>query len=189
MYTKGSMLFCKELYRDDKKLLDFNSSEIILRNAVRAIILKENIILMVLLGKTNEYKFPGGGIEENETIEEALKREVLEEIGCNIVKVVKKIGIITEYAIAMEDKNKIFQMNSEYYSVEIDNKKVGQKLNNYEKDLLYEPCWIEIEKAYTVNRKIIENNYASTPWIRRETNVLNIINEDIKKNGVRHYCA
>jgi len=189
MYNKGIMLFCEELYRDDKKLLDFNSSEIILRNAVRAIILKEKIILMVLLRKTNEYKFPGGGVEKNETIEEALKREVLEEIGCNIVKVIKKIGIITEYAIAIEDKSKIFQMNSEYYSVEIDNKKVEQKLDNYEKDLLYEPCWIEIEKAYTVNKKLIENNCASTPWIRRETKVLNIINEDIKKNGVRHYCA
>jgi len=41
MYNKGIMLFCEELYRDDKKSLDFNSSEIILRNAVRAIILKK----------------------------------------------------------------------------------------------------------------------------------------------------
>jgi len=183
------MLFREELYRNDKKLLDFNGSEIILRNAVRAIILRENEILMVFLGKTQEYKFPGGGIEVNESIEEALKREVSEEIGYNVIKIVKKIGIITEYAIAMEDKNKIFQMNSVYYAVNIDNTNFNQSLENYEKELLYKPCWTEIEKAYTVNKKIIDNNLASTPWIMRETRVLNLLNEDIKINGVRHYCA
>jgi len=41
------MLFNEELYRDDKNLLNFSNSKIILRNAVRAIILKENKILKV----------------------------------------------------------------------------------------------------------------------------------------------
>ena len=36
---------------------------------------------MAHLEKTNEYKFPGGGKNENETIDEAIKREVLEEVG------------------------------------------------------------------------------------------------------------
>ena len=30
------------------------------------------------------YVFPGGGLEENETLEEATKREVLEEFGINV---------------------------------------------------------------------------------------------------------
>jgi 8-oxo-dGTP pyrophosphatase MutT (NUDIX family) len=183
------MLFNEELYRDDKNLLDFNKSKIILRNAVRAIILRENNILMVLLGKTNEYKFPGGGIEENEEIEEALKREVLEETGCNVIKIIKKIGIITEYGIALEDKNNIFKMISEYYIVNIDNSQIDQKLDNYEKELLFKPCWTEIEIAYKANKKIIDDKHDSTPWIRRETRVLDIINKDIKLNGVRHYYA
>ncbi len=69
------MLFNEEIYRDDKNLLDFKNSKIIARSAVRAIIIKENKILMVLLEKTNEYKFPGGGVEENETFEDALKEK------------------------------------------------------------------------------------------------------------------
>jgi len=176
------MLFNEELYRDDKNLLNFDKSKIVLRNAVRAIILKENNILMVHLEKTNEYKFPGGGVEKNETVEEALKREVLEETGCNVNKTNEKIGIITEYAIAMENKNNIFKMISEYYSVSIDDKQFDQKLDDYEKELLFKPCWINIEKAYQANKKLIDNKCDSTPWIKRETRVLEIINEGIKTN-------
>ncbi len=173
------MLFNEELYRDDKNQLDFNNSKIITRNAVRAIILKENKILMVLLEKTNEYKFPGGGVEKNEAFEDALKREVLEETGCNVIKIVKKVGTITEYAIAKEGKDKIFKMTSEYYAVDIDDKQFEQKLDNYEKELLFKPCWTKIKEAYKVNKKIIDDQRTSTPWIKRETRVLEILSENI----------
>lgn len=43
----------------------------------------------------NEYKLPGGGLDENETPETAFKREVLEETGCE-VEDVELIGITTE---------------------------------------------------------------------------------------------
>jgi len=41
--------------------------------------------------------------------------------------------------------------------------------------LLFKPCWIEIEKAYKANKKIIDDKCDSTPWIKRETRVLEII--------------
>lgn len=44
----------------------------------------------------NEYKLPGGGIEENEKPEEAFKREVLEETGCK-VEIIEKLGTTEEY--------------------------------------------------------------------------------------------
>ena len=37
----------------------------------------------------NEYKLPGGGMENDENPEEAFKREVLEETGC-VVEIVNK---------------------------------------------------------------------------------------------------
>lgn len=46
--------------------------------------------------KKNEYKLPGGGVEEYEDLEEAFKREVLEETGCK-VKIIKYLGTIEEY--------------------------------------------------------------------------------------------
>jgi 8-oxo-dGTP pyrophosphatase MutT (NUDIX family) len=169
------VLFDEVIYRDDKKLLDFDNGKTISRNAVRAVILSENKILMVYLGKTKEYKFPGGGIEENETTEEALRREVLEEVGCNVIKIEEKIGIMIEFGIAEEDKNSIFKMISEYYAVKIDNNQSDLNLDNYEKELEFIPCWTGIEKAYKANREIIDNGDASTPWIRRETRVLEIL--------------
>jgi len=169
------VLFDEVIYRDDKRLLNFDNNRIILRNAVRAVIIKENKILMVHLGKTNEYKFPGGGIEENETVEEALAREVLEEAGCNVIRIEEKIGIMIELGIAEEDENSIFKMISEYYAVKIGDNQFDQKLDKYEEDLEFIPCWTEIEKAYKTNREIIDNGYASTPWIRRETRVLEIL--------------
>lgn len=44
----------------------------------------------------NEYKLPGGGIEDDETPEVAFKRESLEETGC-VIDIVDNIGITEEY--------------------------------------------------------------------------------------------
>lgn len=68
------------------------------RNAARAVVIdeKSNKLGMVYVSKFDYYKIPGGGIEENENIEEALDRECMEEIGRHI-DVIDEIGIITEY--------------------------------------------------------------------------------------------
>jgi len=53
--------------------------------AVGIIINKENKILICLSHRDdNDWKFPQGGIEENETPREAVKREIKEEISINI---------------------------------------------------------------------------------------------------------
>ena len=58
-----------------------------IRNAVRAVIIKDEQLL--LLRKEYEdgselYALPGGGQDTGETLEAALKRECLEEIGCDV---------------------------------------------------------------------------------------------------------
>ena len=70
-----------------------------------AIIIKDNKLLMVKTRKHGEeyYLLLGGGIEYGETIEEALKREVLEETGF-IVKILKPV-YINEY-IHRDNKSK-----------------------------------------------------------------------------------
>ena len=177
------MLFNEVIYRDNENLLDFNNSNIILRNAVRAVIVEDSKILMLYLEKTKEYKFPGGGVENNETAELALKREVLEEAGYNITNVGEKLGIATEYAMAKEGKNNIFKMVSAYYLVEVGDEISDQKLDEYEEELAFRPTWVEIAKAYDVNKNLIENKQDSTPWIKRETRVLEILKEVFKENN------
>jgi 8-oxo-dGTP pyrophosphatase MutT (NUDIX family) len=175
------MLFNEIYYRNKKELLDLENGNIIFRNAVRAVIINNNNLLMAHLEKTDEYKFPGGGKNSNETIEEALKREVLEEVGYNIKNICEKIGIITEYAIAKEGGNNVFKMESEYYLVKIENIQLEQNLEDYEKELLFKPCWVNMKTAYEKNKRNVDNNYPKTTGINREIIALEkIINEYYK---------
>ncbi|GHU91682.1 DNA mismatch repair protein MutT [Spirochaetia bacterium] len=163
------MLFAETLYRKNKNLFDFAKGTIIFRHAVRAIILNNDKLLMAHLEKTDEYKFPGGGKEEDETVDEALIREVREEVGYDVTHVMGKVGEITEYDLAQEGGNNIFKMTSEYYLVEIENVQREQKLEDYEKALLFTPCWIDIRTAYQTNYEKINGGMETTRGIKRET--------------------
>jgi len=151
------------------------------RIAVRAVIINGNSITMAYLKKNNEYKFPGGGVNQNETMEEALKREIKEEIGASLKLIKRKLGIVTEYDKQDEDKNEYFRMESHYYEVEIDSEIREQELDEYEKELEYVMKVVNIEDALNTNRNTMnEVTKYKTKWIKRETLVLEKIKEIVK---------
>lgn len=67
-----------------------------IRYASRGIVIKDDKIAILNKVNKNEFKLPGGGIERNETPEDAFKREVLEETGCE-VDITNCLGIIEEH--------------------------------------------------------------------------------------------
>lgn len=72
----------------------FNNPKI--RYGARGIVKREDGLIAVFYKKAkNEYKLPGGGIDEGETPEQAFEREVLEEVGCE-VKDITLLGITKE---------------------------------------------------------------------------------------------
>jgi 8-oxo-dGTP diphosphatase len=76
------------------------------RRASRGILINKEKMALPYISKHNYHKFPGGGLEGNETAELAFKREILEETGCNC-KILDNSGIIIEY----RDKFKLLQIS------------------------------------------------------------------------------
>ncbi|GKU24914.1 NUDIX domain-containing protein [Clostridium folliculivorans] len=154
--------------------LDRESIKIINRQAIRAVIPCGNKILLVNTNK-GDYKFPGGGANKNETHEDTLKREVMEETGYIVRTVKEKIGQIVQRSLDKYEEDTIFQMVSHYYLCEIEDDKVNQKLDDYEKELGFSPKLIELDKAISANELILENGEDINPWVYRETKALKAI--------------
>lgn len=139
------------------------------REAVRGIIFYNNNILMVHCNK-GDYKFPGGGIDTGENHEEALRREIREETGYIVDSVLNKIGIVIERKIDSFDKESIFEMTSYYYLCKVTDEQVFQELDDYERELDFEPKWINIDKAIYNNESILKGQKGDiNPWVYRET--------------------
>lgn len=67
------------------------------RKSTRAILIDAfGKVAMMHVSKDDYYKLPGGGVEENEDVLSALKRELREEVGAEI-EVINPVGIIVEY--------------------------------------------------------------------------------------------
>ncbi|WP_206867807.1 NUDIX domain-containing protein [Clostridium zeae] len=145
--------------------------KIINRQAIRAVILCENRILLVHTNK-GDYKFPGGGANKDETHEDTLKREVSEETGYIVRMVNEKIGQIVQRNLDKYEENTIFEMISHYYLCEIEEEKVNQQLDDYEKDLGFSPILIELDEAISINEAILEKGNDINPWVYRETKAL-----------------
>lgn len=92
------MNLIREIKDEDFGLNPANSAPIIKRReAVRAILLDDNNRVGLVHAKTGGYyMLPGGGLEKNETHEDCLCREVIEEAGYE-VKVGDSVGYIDEY--------------------------------------------------------------------------------------------
>lgn len=68
-----------------------------LRKSARAILRKsDGTIAIQHLQNRNLHKLPGGGVESSESLEDALLREIKEEVGCTAT-ISHEIGIVIEY--------------------------------------------------------------------------------------------
>jgi ADP-ribose pyrophosphatase YjhB (NUDIX family) len=151
----------------------------LLRKASRAIVFNNNNeIAFQFASKHKYYKLPGGGIEKGETIEEALKREVLEESGCKI-DITDEIGIIIEY------RNRFDTLQISYCFLA---KVVGEIGNpEYEEMEIDEglmSIWVPIEKAISLIEEADTDNYQGKFIRERDLLFLKEAFRLINKNGV-----
>ncbi|MEI5909584.1 NUDIX domain-containing protein [Bacillus spongiae] len=150
-------------------------SGIKLREAVRGIIISNNRILLVHSNR-GDYKFPGGGVEENESHSAALVREIREETGYSNCIVKEKVGMVIERNMDDYENNKLFQMTSHYYLCELTTReKMTQQLDEYESILDFKPRWVSLEEALRQNESLL-SQVEKISWLKRETFVLNELN-------------
>ena len=126
---------------------------------------------MVFSSAVGDYKFPGGGVEESESHEQALARELREECGASLLSVDSELGAIIEYNFAEEKDFDVFKMTSHYYFCQVEDAFSAQSLDEYEKDLGFKPIWIDIDDAISINRSLF-NSDKIPEWLRRESFVL-----------------
>ena len=68
-----------------------------IRKGARGIVINQDgKIALFNKSKKNEYKLPGGGLENNEDPKTAFKREIMEETGCE-VEIIDELGTIEEH--------------------------------------------------------------------------------------------
>ncbi|PES97607.1 DNA mismatch repair protein MutT [Bacillus cereus] len=118
------------------------------RNRGAAIIVRDGKIALIKRVRDDEiyYVFPGGGIEEGETSEEATKREVYEELGVHIevkrlITKVKYEG--TEYYYETYITDGVFGSGK------------GEEFKHTDRGC-YIPLWIPINELENVNIKPYE---------------------------------
>lgn len=89
-------LICKITDEDlGESMIEMNEPR--MRYGARGIVIRnDGKIAIFNKSNKNEYKLPGGGMEDGEEPKEAFKREVLEETGC-IVDIVDELGTTEEY--------------------------------------------------------------------------------------------
>lgn len=81
------------------------------RIGARGIVLNGDKIALFYKKNKNEYKLPGGGVEDGENLEEAFCREVLEETGCK-VSIISKLGTTEEF----KGVSNFYQLSHVFYA-------------------------------------------------------------------------
>ena len=156
----------------DEKNYKENANRFI-REAVRAVIIKNGKVALVKSLKERHYKFPGGGIEENESHIDTLIRETKEETGLVIKpNTIKECGLIHEIRKSIYN-NDIFEQKSYYYFAEVEDNILNQELSEYEKELQYVLEWVNPSIAYEVNTNL-GKEYANK-FLLREACVLKLL--------------
>ena len=131
-----------------------------IRLASRGIVIRDDGKIAVFnKSNKNEYKLPGGGMENNESPEQTFKREVLEETGC-IVKIIDNLGVTEEYKYQSNFK----QISNVFVGKVIEDTKhlnITQKEKDEGARLLWETPKKALELITNCYDKLIKLNYES----------------------------
>ncbi|MEK7652114.1 MAG: NUDIX domain-containing protein [Patescibacteria group bacterium] len=113
-----------------------------IREAARALVIdNQGHIAILHVSKAGYYKIPGGGIEGEENKEVALRRECMEEIGCD-VDILGEVGMILEYRKFSSEKQVSY-----CYIAKLKGKKGKPSFTDEESNNSFEELWLPYNEA------------------------------------------
>lgn len=171
----------RELFVIDKKNYIENGT-VGKRPSVRGIIIRDNTIAMMHSLKYDYYKLPGGGIEEGESLEETLIREVREESGLVVnTSSIKEFGMVRRIEKGMIED--IFIQENYYFLCEPEGEPEEQNLDDYEAEERFTLEFVTVEHAIDVNNNHDHGDKVNAQTFRgmidRENRVLEFVAKEV----------
>ncbi|MDA3814861.1 MAG: NUDIX domain-containing protein [Patescibacteria group bacterium] len=141
-------IICVDINRNRHEV---ESGELSFRPSVYGILIENNKILMS--PQWDGYDFPGGGVNVDETIEDALRREFLEETGLS-VKVGEIVHCESSFFVLPYTKKPVNSILIYYFCEKIGGEINIKNFDKYEKEYAKKAEWInlgDIEKIKYIN--------------------------------------
>ncbi len=137
-------IICHDL---DNNEFEIEANKLAFRPSIYGVLIKQHKVL--LSKQWDGYDFPGGGVDIQETIEEALKREFFEETGIK-VKLLTPIHCETSFfhpSHSKKNKDRYWNSPLIYFLVERVGGKISKdNLDKEEQDYADMPEWIDLNK-------------------------------------------
>jgi len=131
--------------------VDVGAGRVLQRTAVRAIAMEKEDILLLYTKRYDDFSFPGGGIDQGETLEAGLRRELKEETGASGIRVLHHYGYLDEYRPHWKPDYDHMFMRSHFYICTVDRELGETSLESYEQANGTEPRWINLHEAIQHN--------------------------------------
>ena len=146
------------------------------RKAARGILINKDKIAVLFVSNENYHKLPGGGIEANETNEQAFIREVKEETGCDC-KIIDEDNQ-NSVVIELRAQFKLLQISYIFFS-EIVGEPGELKLEQDEIDEGFELKWVPVNDVVSLLEGDKPESYEGNFIRKRDLAVLNFFKDKL----------
>ena len=155
---------------------DYDDSDPVLTQpASRGIIWKDGKLALIRSVKYGYYKFPGGGLEDGESLTDALIREVREEAGLEVIpESIRLYGMSKRIEKGIWDY--VLDQDSYYYLCDVTGRTFPQKLGKHEKEAKFVLEYVDLQTAVEANERYLRKD--SKVAIDRDNRVLKMLAEE-----------